>query len=232
MQTNDQLFLKKWNELENYIDKNTNSNSSFKNKILELKKDNYSIRRYEEEIYDLYNIRNIVAHRVGSPIYATPNDFTLKRIEEITENIITKKLLISVVNNKPLTFEINRTIVEILKVIQEKDYSQFPIYSNKQYQGLLTTNALMRWYASQVSAEGEVIHDLNSFSIEEVLSFTEENEVPKFVSRQTTLNEFLVLLDFTPNIKTWIITETGDKNQNPLSIITEFDYAHIYKQIQ
>ncbi len=74
-------------------------------------------------------------------------------------------------------------ISTVLEHVSRFDYSQVPIYDDTGYVGILTTNAIARWLAHQLTlnrglAEGEPVH--------RVLAFAEPHERAKLVSRSIT----------------------------------------------
>ena len=49
------------------------------------------------------------------------------------------------------TISMHVTLSRVLKTINERDYSQFPVYDDKRFRGLLTENGVTRWLARHVS---------------------------------------------------------------------------------
>jgi hypothetical protein len=104
----------------------------------------------------------------------------------------------------------------VLEYVTRFDYSQVPVYDGARYIGILTTNAIARWLAHQLTlnqglAEGE--------PVDRVLAFAEPHERAKLVGRSITGAEAIAQLTHggegrTP-VTVLIVTETGRATEQP-----------------
>jgi len=158
-------------------------------KLVELsKKKNAIIRRYEENLREYATLRNAIVHHQTSPEYA---------IAEPHDEIVEALELIDMAVAKPVTvgklFERNVSILQAkdtlknaLILIQEKQYSQIPVYDGTKFVGLFTAVGLMFWLAKNV----EKGHDISwEMTVDSTLEHKRKEENHKFVPREMSIFE-------------------------------------------
>ena len=97
--------------------------------------------------------------------------------------------------------------------------------------GLLTTNALSFWLSHNINDEAEIIENMNFITVGDVIKFNESVDIPKFISRETTVIEFIQLVN-KKSSSVFLMTEEGTKDKKPLRIITQDDYVKIINSIK
>ncbi len=225
-------YIEIFNQLEQHFRKVTKSdiNVSFIDMMNKLK-NNYLIRQYYDELREHAQLRNVISHKRGTEYFATPSDLALVSIKKIKDLITQPKKLYAMFNSKPITFESNSTMIDIFNTIKETGYSQFPVYDEGRYIGLLTTNTISMWVSNSVTNNGEIIEDIREVTAGDILKFNEIFDEAYFVHKNITVNEFLDLMFNKSQIKTWIMTENGQKNLKPMLLITPYDYDVILESI-
>jgi predicted transcriptional regulator len=225
-------YIELFNQLEQYFRKETKSdyNISFL-EMMNKMRNQYLIRQYYDELKEHAQLRNVISHKRGTEYFATPSELALVSIKKIKEVIMKPKKLYFLIKSKPATFEKWSKLVDILNIIKETGFSQFPIYNQGEYIGLLTTNTISLWVSNSITQNGEIIEDIKEVTAGDILRFNEKFDEAYFISKYITVNEFLDLMFQTSQINTWIMTEDGEKNQKPLKVITPYDYDIILESI-
>jgi predicted transcriptional regulator len=225
-------YIELFNQLEQHFRKVTKSdnNVSFIEMMNKLK-DNYLVRQYYDELKEHAQLRNVISHKRGTEYFATPSDLALVSIKKIKDLVIQPKKLYSLIKTKPVVFETDSKMIDIFNTIRENGFSQFPVYDKGKYVGLLTTNTISLWVSNSITENGEVIEDIKGFTAEDILKFNEKFDEAYFISKNINVNEFLDLMFQKNQIKSWIMTEDGQRNLKPLRLITPYDYEVILESI-
>ena len=133
------------------------------------KKNNPLVRKYEEELRSYADLRNAIVHNRTSLEYviAEPHKKVVEKIERIDEVLAKPKLVGQLFKKRVLSFQTTDSLEETLKAIRKQKYTQFPVYKNKEFKGLLTTVGITNWLASsmkgihlpkQVPTLGDILH--------------------------------------------------------------------------
>ena len=224
-------YIKIFNEIENYLRKklNESNNTSFLD-LLNLSKNNgyHVIKRYYSELQEHRLLRNNISHKNGTEYFATPTDIAIRELESIRNHLIKPKRVREFLTNKPYVLNSNTNLNEVLNLMHKKDFSQFPIYKEGKYIGVLSTNTISRWLSSSKSENGEIIKELNEVKAEDVLKYNESSDEAVFIEEKITVYEFLSKIEENLNNHIWIMTLNGKKDQKPLYMVTPYDYEGLY----
>lgn len=169
--------------------------------------------------------RNLLVHgqRLTEPLFE-PSAEVLSRIEFIRDGLISPQTAFSKFGRKVVVVSPSTTLLAVLNLVRESDLSQFPIYENGSFQGLLTENGMTRWLAHHVSNNGSIL-ELDDHSVAEVHALQEERLAAKLVGRDTPVDIVESLFAEHLFLKAVIITHSGKSTEQPLGIATEWDVA-------
>jgi hypothetical protein len=113
--------------------------------------------------------------------------------------------------------------------VREFDYSQLPVYDDGNYRGLLTTNAIARWLADQMTSTDGLAE---SESVRLVLGFAEQQERALHVPRTITAADAIHQLSRGGRagkpVTALIITHSGKVTELPLAIVVADDLPALY----
>lgn len=127
-----------------------------------------------------------------------------------------------------LTFQINDSLAIMLKAINEKNYTQFPVYDDNEFVGLISENGVTNWLAKNVS---EDIISLIDTPLKSIIKCEENKNNYNFISRSTSVYEAEeIFKEFTTNgskLDALLITHSGNKKESLLGIITPWDIINI-----
>lgn len=187
----------------------------------------YAQRTYftERDFLLLANrLRNVIVHDKKDPIeeLASPVLRVVERMERIAKDLeAPEKVEKRFVNEDVATVTIDQSLKDVMKMIVDHGFSQFPVIKDGSIMGLLTENGITRWLSLEVAKES--IIDFADVTIAMVLEHEEKRENMILIGRLRELNE--VRLQFIKNafLEAAVITQAGKPEQKPLGILTRWD---------
>ncbi|HAU34556.1 MAG TPA: hypothetical protein DCW76_09575 [Lysinibacillus sp.] len=194
------------------------------------KKKEVLVKKYEDDLRSYADLRNAIVHHRTSINYviAEPHTDVVERIEYIDATLAKPMLVGQMFRKRVLVFQENDSLKHVLKVIHQRKYTQFRVYFNKQFRGLITTVGITNWLASKMGGDHlpkgiPTLHDI---------LMHEKNRVNyKFVSRYITIYEaeeiFKQGVERGRRFEALLITEHGKPHQKLIGIITPLDIVKI-----
>jgi len=198
--------------------------------IDQAKKKEVLVKKYEDDLRSYADLRNAIVHHRTFIHYviAEPHTDVVERIEYIDATLARPMLVGQMFRKRVLVFQESDSLKHVLKVIHQRKYTQFPVYFNKQFRGLITTVGITNWLASKMGGgylpKGiPTLHDI---------LMHEKNRVNyKFVSRYITIYEaeeiFKQGVERGRRFEALLITEHGKPHQKLIGIITPLDIVKI-----
>lgn len=97
-------------------------------------------------------IRNVIVHDKTEPFYypVVPTPSINEQPRKCKERLINPARALPTFQCTVEIISINDTLTRVLKTINHRDYSQFPVYEDKRFLGMLTENGVTRWLARHV----------------------------------------------------------------------------------
>lgn len=220
-------FLATYNRIDAYLRKilGASDETSFSSLIKEAKRINRIIAKYEDDLRLIGKLRNVLVHEQKKPnfIVAEPHQEIIKIAKDIENTLVNPPLVIPTFQRNVITFTNTEFISKPLKFVKENDFSQFPVYDEKNcYIGLLTERCIARWLAHQVRV-GEEMMLIEETTIGSVLSFQETDDNASFLSRTATIYEAQESFIKNRSLDAILITENKNPNASLLGIITLWD---------
>jgi predicted transcriptional regulator len=190
-------------------------------------KTNAEVRSFREDLKEFSDLRNAIVHErtEANFIIAEPHDTAVQKMEFIEKEISKPKKAIPLFQSEVTTFQANDTLEDLLKSIDENRFSQFPVYNDNEFVGLITEGGITRWLS-------HVRHkDVISFSevmLQDIIAYEEVGNNYRFVSRETNIYEIkeIFLQQFEEKqtkLNALLITQHGKPNEALLGIITAWD---------
>ncbi|MGX7728650.1 CBS domain-containing protein [Rhodococcus sp. 2H158] len=172
------------------------------------------------------DLRNALVHHDyhgGRPV-ADPVPEIVEAIERLRDKIISPPTVLHVLPQRPLaSFGLDDPLRSVLEEIRRHDYSQFPIYDDRTYRGLLTTNCIARWLAHRLATD-EIVE---GETVGAALEFVEPHDRAVHLSRKTTVPQAIKKLsppaDGGLPPTALIITHSGKPHESPLSLVVADD---------
>ena len=226
-------FMAAFNEIENHIrhalaeDTHTEF-SALARRYAERKR----LTREQRDALSAFGaLRNAIAHGRyfgGRPI-ADPVPEIVAQIEHLRDLLLRPPTAMSVVATQRVKVVRPADQLETaLAIVREYDYSQLPVYG-ETYECLLTTNAVARWLAEQLTSNEGLAE---TTSVSHVLKFAERRDQARLAPKTLSAGEAIELLERGEGrvdpIAALIITHSGKAQERPLAVIVRDDLPALY----
>ncbi|THE10010.1 CBS domain-containing protein [Bacillus timonensis] len=187
------------------------------------------IRSYKDELFQFAKLRNAIVHeKLRADFYiAEPHEDVVQRIEEIAELLEKPVTALSISSNPVVYFNYHSSIRDVILAIHNNPYTKFPVYKEGSCIGILTSGAILRWMAENLSQDSINLTDIRvsdviSYETKHLIDFVDENKdifaVEELFEKRHAHGKKLEAI---------IITENGQINEKPLGIITSWDLIEI-----
>lgn len=209
---------------------NENRYIPFHRSVYLLRKENAVIKRYHNDLLEFSELRNAIVHERTELNYtiADPHNHIVEAIERIAEEITAPKLVIPMFQKTLRTIESDLKLRDVLGIIRETDFSQFPVYRNKKFIGLLTDKGILHWLAHNMSeAIEQVVNVKISKLIEDEKRAQNYRFIPKTMSVYHAEDTFIEQIRNQKRLDALLITEDGKPDQPLLGMISTNDLIEI-----
>lgn len=230
-------FIQSFNRIERYLRQGSDNqgHSTFYNLLESNSKKNKIVKRYNQELKVLADLRNIIVHGdIRNPI-AVPSKGSLEKIGFIEKQLFSPPTIEEVFTNNIKEVKITESLVNVLSFIKEYGYSQFPVIKDDKFIGLITENGITNWLSRNIE---EDIISIKETIIEDVIINDEESDSFDILCTKDTLYDVIERFDNSrrrTNRTYSIIILNSPKKEIQLediyTIITPWDLDLIYKNI-
>jgi predicted transcriptional regulator len=219
------IFLSSFNRIEKWLKNELNNpkNMGFSQMVRKLSaRQDLPVQKYENDLLQISQLRNAIVHeKIGENfVIAEPNQWLINRIRKIEMELLEPELVLPRFAKHVTGFEEDIAIKELLEIIAKKRFSQFPLYKQGEFQGLITLRALGYWFAKE-SLKGEI--NLENRQAKELIIHDGKKTNYAFVSRYTPIIEIESLFHDQGTLDAILITKEGNPNGNLLGIIRPRD---------
>ncbi|HWS24364.1 MAG TPA: CBS domain-containing protein, partial [Anaerolineales bacterium] len=143
-------FLHAYNSIEKHLKINlkVENKTSFTRLVLDFAERNPN---WQHKVFltRAAEVRNIYTHHPekDGDHFAVPVQPVVEELEKIRDSLEKPFKIYPKFKKNVELFQTTDKLISVLKIINEKDYSQFPIYEKGKFVGLLTENGITRWLA-------------------------------------------------------------------------------------
>lgn len=226
-------FLSSFNRIEKWFREQLNSptNMGFSEMVRRLsRKKDSQVSRFQDDLIQMAQLRNAIVHEQISNdfVIAEPNEWAVKRMQEIETSLISPEKVLPRFSKKVTGFDMNVSIKDILSIVARKQYSQFPIYDDGIFKGLITVRGLGIWLAIE-SSKGDI--HLEGRKASEILASNYKGSNYQFVDKETSVFQVEELFMTQVRLEAILITKDGDPNGSLLGIVRPRDlYTNLEKE--
>ena len=234
--TNSARFLNAFAGLEKHLRAivKADRNVSFSSLVESAAGHSPSIRRYRDDLKEYADLRNAIVHERtdGRPI-AEPHPRVVSEMERLLNLVTNPPSVLPLFQKNVQTVDTRTPIHDALRFFSPKNFSQVPVTSGGRLVGLLTTNTVSRWLASQVANE---LVDLHEHLVSDALKHTEYDGNWRVVPRATALSEILENFDAAKQsgrrLDAVLISHAGKPSETLLGIITIHDIPKLLRALK
>ena len=229
-------FLAAFNDIEAFLRDalDAKKTDSFNWMVSKAERNHVLTPAQANDLKEFAGLRNAISHgeyQNYRPI-AEPLPETVDEIEHIRDQLLHPPVAMDVIGHqKVITFGPDDDVNVALRAIRDTGISQFPIYEGKQFVGMLTTNTIARWLASEINDDDTLTHK----GIRHVLTFNERKDQAVFLPREASATDVIAALTSPAAHHTLprlvIITEHGHNNQQPLCVITPSNLPALFDAV-
>jgi predicted transcriptional regulator len=174
------------------------------------------------------SVRNAIIHGKTEPYRypAVPTRATAQSLRGCLDRLINPARAIPTFQRKVESVSVHDSLAHVLKIVQHRDYSQFPVYGDNQFRGLLTENGITRWLAEHVTRELSLV-ELEDVPVKQVLANEEKRKNYLFVPREMPVEDVRCLFASQELLEAVLITAHGKESEALLGIATRWDMIHL-----
>lgn len=221
-------FLAAFNDIESHLRDlvGARNSDSFRHVIRWARKNGHLRDDQADDLSDYTDLRNAISHgeyRDFRPI-AEPLPETVEAITFLRDVLLDPPLAMEVLGHQEVvTFGPDDHIADTFEVLRTTTISQFPVYDEERYRGLVNTDMIARWLAA---------HDGQVDPATRIGYVMEHSGTPNravFLSRDATAQQAVEKLS-TPDDngllpQLGIVTEVGRPDHRPFRVIAGHDVA-------
>ncbi len=220
-----ELFLTSFNRIEKWMREKLDdpSNMGFSEMVRRLaKKEDLQVKNFEDDLLQFAQLRNAIVHEKISQdfVIAEPNQWSVNKITDIEKELISPEKVIPRFRKKVTGFEMDLPLRRILKIVAEKEYSQFPIYHKGKFEALLTVHGIGLWFSKEFVKGTLSVEDKQ---VKDILSVDRKWDRYQFVASDTPIFVVKEMFHSKGKLETVLITENGDPDGNLVGIIRSRD---------
>lgn len=176
-------------------------------------------------LLDVAELRNLLIHgKTARGFPAVPTPALAQELHACREALLNPERVIPRFQRAVKTVAPNDSLATVLHLVQAYNYSQFPVYDDKKFRGLLTENGITRWLAAHLSTDLTLVE----FEDAKVSAALRQEEEPKncaFIGRKASVDELRALFYRDVDLEAVLITDTGKRSETPLGIASRSEIA-------
>ncbi len=235
MGSNYQRFMHAFNELHNVIAKRVNKepDTNFGELMgAAAKNRDKVIENYVDEIDFYRELRNLLTHHTinGDEAVAQPSDSLIEEIEMVTEKIKYSKRVKDVFLKRVRTFDMNDPLENVLDVINQVRYTQFPVFDGDKLVGIVSSIGVTKYLAKAMNKD---IRSIKETTVKHILEVEDDQKLYEVISADTSI--FNIEEIFSKRIKegrtTYILLIAKgnkiEKKSDLIGIITPWDIPRV-----
>jgi predicted transcriptional regulator len=187
------------------------------------------LRRWREPLLAYAQIRNFLSHRTTRPgeYLVVPTLEVVENIQAIATELERPKRAIPTFKRKVITVNQDDSLAAVLRLIDQHDFSQLPVYHDDRFVGLLTENGITRWLAHHVRTEISLV-ELEEARVRLVVREEETTKNVQFMRSDATVDDVVEAFRGNPVLEAVLLTTNGRRHESLLGIATQWDVlAHL-----
>lgn len=230
--SNAQTFLDLFNQLEQHLDKISQSidHLGFRRLVENLSKTNQVIDNFKLQLIEYNELRNAIVHKSTGEAIAEPHPEVIGEMQHIYQVLTNPPQAISIAATPVYTCTTQTSVLEVIKAMSTNFYTSIPVYHDQSLVGVFSDNSITKWLADDNEAG-----DLGQLLIGQLQNYFDQPD-SKFNSYQflpLATNVFTVRRAFTrftqekKRLGAIFLTSNGLNTEDIVGIITAWDLPKI-----
>jgi len=169
-------------------------------------------------------LRNLIVHSKTEPYRyaAVPSPELAKTLKACLNRLTNPDRVIPCFQRHVEKISSQDNLATVLKLIRQRDYSQFPVYDGGNFRGLLTENGIARWLAHHVATKLSLI-EFEDVRVADLIHNEEKRENCLFVPKDDLVDDVVDKFSSAELLEAVLITAAGKQSEPLLGIITRWD---------
>jgi predicted transcriptional regulator len=195
------------------------------------------VRKYAEEhprwkdadfLRRIARIRNVIIHEKREPYChaVIPTPAIAEELRRCKERLLNPARALPTFERTVETINLDDSLTQVLSLVHQRDYSQFPVYEEGRFKGLLTENGVTRWLA-MCAAKSRFAVQLDGIAVSHVLNIDAQRENFQVVSSDTPVDDVATQFAKFPLLEAVLVTANGKDTEELLGIATRWDVLHL-----
>jgi predicted transcriptional regulator len=195
------------------------------------------VRKYAQEhprwkdadfLRTIARIRNVIIHEKTEPYRhaVIPAPAIAEELARCKERLLNPARAFPTFERMVQTINLDDSLTQVLSLVHQRDYSQFPVYEERRFKGLLTENGVTRWLAMR-AAKSRFAVQLNGIAVSQVMNIDARRENFQFVSSDTTVDDVATQFAEFPLLEAVLVTANGKDTEELLGMATRWDILHL-----
>jgi len=233
--SNANTFLSLYNKTDHFLKEKhkIDRNMSFSRTLDEVAVKSAAIRKYRQTLKQFGQLRNAIVHEYrDGQIIAEPTGNAVEEFQKIYDKISRPKRAIDIVGTKIIRLSKDDTIGQAIEIMSNKAFSRLPVVGKEGFIGMFSANHLVEVMSKSKTSSVLDIYDLR---MDEVLTYADRNRQVHFLPKVATVHDAIEIFEITAlkdhKLDAILITETGNRHQMPLGIITDSDVPLLLNEI-
>lgn len=182
------------------------------------------LAKHADFLLEIGELRNALVHnRLGDGVYiAVPNEETVLQLEEIERALVSPQKVVPRFQRAVKTLQAEATLADAWRLMRQEGYSHYPVYEKGTFIGMLTSNGLARWAASQTH-DGVLHVDGRKVAVRDVLPVDHRRDCAAFVRSDAAVDDLPAMFHDNPRLEAIFITRGGSRNEPPLGVVFPAD---------
>lgn len=235
---NTEKFIAAFNNLQAAVAEKVGQpkTTSFKRMIDFAEKNNDKvIIHYKKRLNFYREFRNLLVHNnVKGQNVASPAEALIDEVKEVTDKIAHPKKVRDLFKNDDdvISFDINNSLTDVLKIVDEKKYSQFPVFKEGNLEGIISANGITNFLAKVVDKD---VISISETTIADVIQSDEQKDSFEVISQNKSIYDIESIFSkrIAEGRTSYVLLITSDGLQKPrqkfIGIITPWDLPKIVK---
>jgi predicted transcriptional regulator len=185
-------------------------------------------RRDYEAAIAFSELRNVIVHERFKRFdyLSVPSADVVTEMQALRDRLLAPRTAFDEFRRSPVvTVESETSLKELLEQVASNDFTQFPVYEQGKFVGLVTSNGVNRWLAEHV--QGFSLVEFESHFVGEILQSEEERENWTFVRGVAPVAEVAFAFRENPQLEAALVTQNGRKTEALLGMATRWDIASL-----